>query len=292
MASFLEVLDKTPSLLASKRPPDVLYHYTSQQGLLSIIEKRKLWATHIRYLNDSKEFDYALELARDHLSKERDSGDEHRRQFVDDALWNIDNGLGIDTPFAVYVTSFSHHGNQLSQWRGYCPRGSGFSLCFRVSDLRVLAERRSQEFDLAFVPCLYDEDEQNALISELISTALTAPTEASPDASSPDALFTLLILRWAPAIKDKGFEEETEWRLVTRGMRSDSLLREGSSFLIPYIEFDLTGESKKGIDCIDSVTLGPTPHPELSEQSVKDLLHRHGVSNCSTSCSGIPFRTW
>jgi DUF2971 family protein len=287
MTSWTEVLDKTPSVLAGRRPDGVLHHYTSQKGLLGIIEKKKLWATHIRYLNDSKEFDYALELARNRLLEERNGGNDHRRKFAEEALWSLENSLGIDTPFAVYVTSFSRHGNQLSQWRGYCPRGSGFSLGFRVSELRARVEKRSHEFDLAFVPCLYNEDDQNALISELISTALTTATD-----TDPEVLFTFLILKWAPAIKHKGFEEEAEWRIVASGGRNDCLLREGGSFLIPYVEFDLAGEGKKGIDCIESVILGPTPHPELSEQSVKDLLERHNVRNCVTSRSEIPFRNW
>jgi Protein of unknown function (DUF2971) len=286
-ADYLKVLDKTPSPLASSQPDDVLYHYTSQRGLAGIVEKRKLWATHIRYLNDSKELDYASELARDHLCRERESGDKHRRQFAMKALSDLDSLVGIETPLTVYVTSFSRHGNQLSQWRGYCPPGNGFSLGFRVNDLRKLAEKRSYEFDIAFIPCLYDVGEQNALMSELISTARTTPTDVSPE-----FLFILLILKWGPAIKHRGFEEEAEWRLVVRGMRNDSLLREGGSFLIPYVEVDLADTGQKGIDCIASVTVGPTPHPELSEQSVRDLLERHNVRNCITSRSEIPFRNW
>src|SRR5215813_9987824 len=32
-----------------------LYHYTGIQGLTGIIESRKLWATHYKFLNDSEE---------------------------------------------------------------------------------------------------------------------------------------------------------------------------------------------------------------------------------------------
>jgi len=283
-AGFLNVLDQIPSLL-KKKPPDVLYHYTSQRGLLGIIEKKKLWATHIRYLNDSTEFDYPLESARKLLCKERDSSDERRAQFAEKALAQLNSSLDINTAFTVYVASFSRNRNQLSQWRGYCTHGSGFSVGFRVSNLRNLVERRSNDFDLAFVPCLYRKEDQNALISELISRAITVPTN-----TSAEVLFVLSILRWAPAIKHKKFEEEAEWRLVARGVRDDSSFRERHSFLIPYVEFDLTSKDRKGIDCIKSVTVGPTSYPKLSEQSVKDLLSKHGVDNCKTSCSGIPLR--
>ena len=89
----------------------------------------------------------------------------------------------------------------------------------------------------------------------------------------------------------RGIPEEEEWRLVARGVRNDSLFREGKSFLIPYIEFGLEGKNKK-IDCLESVIVGPTPHPELSEQSINDLVDQHCVGYGVTFCSKIPFRNW
>jgi hypothetical protein len=35
------------------KPPDPLYHYTTQAGLLSIIKTGELWATKVQYMNDS-----------------------------------------------------------------------------------------------------------------------------------------------------------------------------------------------------------------------------------------------
>jgi hypothetical protein len=286
MTRRLEVLDELPATLANKNPPDLLYHYTSQKGLLGIIEKKKLWATNIRYLNDSQELKQAIALAKVQLRKQ--SGDRSIREFVEKACRTLDDSLSVDTPFAIYVASFSTCNDMLSQWRGYCPSGSGFSVGFKVNNLRKLAGRRSQEIDIAFIPCIYDKDEQDRLISELIYAA----RNAYADQSSPEVLFLFLMLRWAAAIKHRGFDEEREWRLVAGGTRADSLVREGRSFLVPYIEFDLVEEGKEGIDCIESVTVGPTSHPKLSEQSVKDLLDRHGVGNCATTRSEIPFRNW
>jgi len=40
---------------ALDRPPSVLYHYTSMEALLSIVESGRMRATHIRYLNDTTE---------------------------------------------------------------------------------------------------------------------------------------------------------------------------------------------------------------------------------------------
>lgn len=41
--------------------PPVLYHYTTQTGLLGILQGNCLWATDSRYLSDSSEYSYGLE---------------------------------------------------------------------------------------------------------------------------------------------------------------------------------------------------------------------------------------
>jgi hypothetical protein len=41
-------------------PEGLIYHYTDLRGLLGILDERKLWATDIRYLNDTSEGTYGL----------------------------------------------------------------------------------------------------------------------------------------------------------------------------------------------------------------------------------------
>ena len=41
---------------------DNLYHYTTQEGLLGIVEKGEIWATNIFYLNDAAEFKHAFRI--------------------------------------------------------------------------------------------------------------------------------------------------------------------------------------------------------------------------------------
>jgi hypothetical protein len=40
----------------------VLYHYTTTDALLGILQAGSLWATDIRFLNDSTEFTFARDL--------------------------------------------------------------------------------------------------------------------------------------------------------------------------------------------------------------------------------------
>ncbi|MBQ2593071.1 MAG: hypothetical protein II567_07305, partial [Candidatus Riflebacteria bacterium] len=37
------------------RPPETIYHYTTQKGILGIIPSRTMWATQAHFLNDRNE---------------------------------------------------------------------------------------------------------------------------------------------------------------------------------------------------------------------------------------------
>jgi hypothetical protein len=55
----------------SQVPSVPLAHYTSASGLTGVLSSKLLWATHIRFLNDSKEFVHAVSLAKESLQARR-----------------------------------------------------------------------------------------------------------------------------------------------------------------------------------------------------------------------------
>jgi hypothetical protein len=50
------------------KPPKVLWHYTTQDGLLGIIETGSIHASNILYLNDATEYTYATRVIHDVLN--------------------------------------------------------------------------------------------------------------------------------------------------------------------------------------------------------------------------------
>ena len=56
------MIEELRGQLFENEPKATLYHYTSLQGLMGIIESRKLRASDVRYMNDSTELTYALNL--------------------------------------------------------------------------------------------------------------------------------------------------------------------------------------------------------------------------------------
>jgi hypothetical protein len=172
------------------------------------------------------------------------------------------------------VASFSAVGDDLSQWRGYCPNGTGHSLGFVREDL--VAEAAEHGFSLA--RCLYGEAEQREAIirvleevrhSALWTQALAHPRDRDVHLEVIKAWVNVFV-PLAPTIKYPAFCHEQEWRLISEPISiGDSRwqVRPGRSTLIPYILITLTR-----IDPslpIGGVVVGPTPHRELARRAVE-----------------------
>ena len=160
MPDFRTVLD-LPELNGK-----LLYHYTSQAGLLGIAESRTIWASSVFHLNDSSEFSYATKLEGEEVKLRCMAWRIFRREEYDQfysKILHMADSLHLPKTFAA---SFSEAGDSLSQWRGYASDGNGFSIGFRDQYLSELAEW--QHFRL--VKCLYNEREQREVVNSFFNT--------------------------------------------------------------------------------------------------------------------------
>jgi hypothetical protein len=286
--------------------PEILYHYTSQDGLIGMLGTKTIWASKIHYLNDSKEFALALELASDELNKRINAatsqGDRSRLELLRDTIYTI---ARVNT----CVCCFSELGDALSQWRGY---GDGNNVGFSVGFTREWFTRVKETLGLSLSPCIYDPEIQQRLIQDEIDEFLATNAGKEPDYwdrnrgyVDPDRPRTFVVLRHAgedfatrlaliaPLLKEKSFADEREWRLVAATVSAHELHhRPGRSMLIPYYKISIGDDDK--FDSIREIVVGPTPHPDLSAASVRSLtiaagLDRKGLEIKTTS---IPFRNW
>jgi hypothetical protein len=276
------------SRLAKEAPArGTIFHYTSQEGLLGIIRNKSLWTSDIRYLNDSTEFAYAVELSRTKLG---------RKLRAERGPWNTYYGAVLDGLDAIkgiplFVGSFSEQGDLLSQWRAYTSNGVGFSIGFDYHYLKTLAEK--QHFRI--VRCVYQESEHDALLEELINLAGSLVR----DGEHEDAVIAFFIGLYtvAPALKHPSFSEEREWRLFSEigepQIPSDDMrikMRVGRSMLLPYKEFGLARDD--GRVSLSKVIVGPTPHMALSISSLKSFLLSSEVDGWQILPSTVPYRSW
>lgn len=271
-------------MLYADIPGDTLYHYTTLTGLLGIVDRGALWASDIRYMNDSAELKHTADLIRQEVQWRIGRGTEHAdllSQFVDWVTHRITNG------HILFGASFRSHGNLLSQWRGYSLPGKGVSLGF--SPEHILCCARRQQFQIG--KCIYDSEKQKELIRQIIDMVVSLGNESAipPQFGGPipagicNEIFKKLetdLLRIAAILKHPTFREEEEWRLVspvyTDFENSPIHFREGKAMLVPYVEFELRSGTKPSI-ALEHLYLGPTPNKIISMNSLKMFLAKNGI---------------
>jgi hypothetical protein len=191
-----------------QKPSKPLYHYTTQRGLLGIIDSKKMWVTHTQYLNDRREFVHAVELVKKELDRrlevEQVEGTRDLLLFMQRAL-----GWGAPEKNSVCVCSFSEDRDSLSQWRAY-GGVSGYAIGF-PPDVLYRAAFNKRWF---LAPCIYLTSEQLALVEQFVDTITTqnaAMHFTDEETQSDGRLLTyganLLaqLNRFAPVLKDKHF---------------------------------------------------------------------------------------
>lgn len=286
------------SKLYSDIPQERLYHYTNFTGILGIVDSRALWASDIRYMNDSAELNHTADLIRMEITHRIGSG--HKRpdllnQFFDWVTHRITNG------HMLFASSFRSNGNLLSQWRGYSRLGKGVSLGFNPDYIQRCAKQQSFQIG----KCIYSRKKQRRLISQVIDAIEALAKGHRPDCDNQEkavdysyhSIFHMIesdLLRIAALLKHPSFREEEEWRVVspviTDYVKAPVLFREGTSMLVPYVEFNLFAESNSTI-ALEHLFLGPTPNITISMNSLTMFLAKNsirpdkGISYCQ-----IPFR--
>jgi hypothetical protein len=294
--------------------PELLYHYTTLDGLLGILKDEVLWATGLRYLNDTSEFkagtDALFHLMNAELSQAADfdpSADLLSKLFAadfDDA--KVTTVVGTYTPLirqsavSVYTASFSAErtGDDLSQWRAYGGQNSGVSLGFRPPYLReisrqFLSDGKSPGWTGVdrdpLVKCGYYRDSAFPDIDPEVLGNVREIVALKP-IPAKEASFT----RYAASLKHEKFRAEEEWRiLLTWG--GDSIpgaakFRRVRSLIVPYvcIPLRLNGQPIE----MNRIVVGPTPHQFDATRSIEMLLKAHKVKFEKVVETKVPYRNW
>jgi len=297
-------------------PKGLLYHYTDQKGLIGIIESKKIWATHARYLNDTSEGKIVFEVLRKVLNDiPGNSTLQDRRK----AMTKFQAGLkDFVAGLNMFVTSFSEDGNRLSQWRAYSGMNGGYSIGFRAPYLREVGTafleknngwlrpdqnplkrcRYSDENTRQSAPLLSQQGKSESIdsvSSEGCNPASESKVAYVAQTTQSDNDLSSAVLDLVASLKHKGFEEEKEWRiaLFIRERTNPDVLkfRPGTSMPAPYLEIDLQTNARRRIE-IERIFIGPCPNPKEAAQSVELLLKSNKIHGVGVLPSGIPYRNW
>jgi len=247
--------------------------------------------------------------------------------------------LGNET-FVCSFTSASPQetgdpGDRLSQWRGYAGGTQGFSLGFDKALLQARVEKNAAAEKTVLQQCIYQDAEKielfvelgrfaaswfaelrrrNAPVSSSFKTILPEPSEEYKKSSDYFILSlsqaTARFFTTAPRIKNIGFREEGEWRVIHQatkaaispkeieGKRFEIVkFRDGQFGRTPYIEIPLQlAETATSPLC--RIVVGPGPRQEQAKRMIELLLLNRGIEvlvpggkGVEIATSLIPFRS-
>ena len=263
---------RTRQVIASN---NLIWHYTSMPVLENFLQG-KVALTHFRFLNDSKDLAYGLEVLREIAHK---SGSKHLLHAVvenpfADALTKEDN----------YLFCLSRESDNLYQWRSYATNG-GIAIGFRRADLynalydameeNPKINSASQMF--AWLKCRYDVTSTSSFIERLVERLDAEDQTKKDDFASiikPSDAFINFMARLIEVMmtqKHESFKEEREERFVLTGnLRQDIEVLGGK----PRVVLQSAGVSK----AIGQIKISPHGDVVRNELLVELLRDKCGLS--------------
>lgn len=272
--------------------PELIFHYTSLEGFVGIVDSRTMWLTDYAYLNDTRELTHGIELIRDVIAEmlKKESQESIRALLK---TWNRD--IDKDT-HRVCIASLSADGDSLSQWRSYGPIAVGFE----PRDLSLHALRAN------LGPVEYDRDRQRGLVNTYLHHLCQAYGVDLAEGRlqrirrvyhKTDRLIELIAF-----FKDPAFRGEDEYRLAYIEYPelvesfdiapSPKRFRITRSRLQPYVmanELIPTLPDHPPLK-IKRVVLGPGAD-SLLERGVREFLAERKLVEVEVHRSTVPYRT-
>lgn len=282
-----------------------IFHYTTSDTLIKIIEHRKLRFTNRLFLNDSSEGKYVLDLCIREIDNVWPKYCEYEKQEFVDSLKLL--STKIDSRyFQFYQASFSLCEDSLIMWN-YYSQGNGTNINF--SEKILLESLRNQLQDEVVKPIallhgcvIYDEEEQIEILKKILLDFSMAEQYLDEW-----YLFTAMaVLNVGVFFKHYGFHDEREYRIVYNLYRDfdnpakclslfwDKEQHEAYEFdvykkanmLIPYVDVYFDGNAIQGI------LLSPKITAEYYADGLKVLLQKYGLATdrIKIKKSKIPLR--
>jgi hypothetical protein len=290
--------------------PDQVFHYTSIDTMMKIVDSRSIWCTALPYLNDSKERSFLLDAVKRRLPILKKEDASIDRQLRWPALEAEDANNVTSFADEAFVACFAENNDSLMHWRAYCPQQSGVAIGFRTACLQQ-AQINEKPLEGMVVPQVlfrrvgYLNPGDNAHIDWAIHTGYElAKKELAKHSGDLDDHFRWALETIACLSKQKAFEVEDELRLLlgyVRYRENNIKFRAVRSTLIPYVEMGIRNYSDAGVDfdfdkrlpwnAIRSVVIGPTANMELTRRSIKAFFDLRGME-VKVLESEVPYRDW
>lgn len=289
--------------------PSVIYHYTSPEGVISIIDKHELWFSRFDCLNDASEGAYindvyaraigklqrSKEIEKDFLDKIKDVKPDYYRFFKlygEDSILNSDGSevtLGILRTTKPYLCCFSTDRDSLPMWNYYSKDGQyeGYNIGF-VYDKTV-----KDKENINVVKVIYSQKDQDEIMTKTIKNMYENHTVYGYDIKRCRESMASILSSRSIQFKNKAFQHEKEVRLIywepekTEGIeykQEEKSYRQKKGIIIPFLKI------KFEKDQINSLMIGPLIQADIAENTAKQMLAELGYTGIEIKNSKIPIR--
>ncbi len=283
----------------------LVYHYTSDSALKSILENSTLRLSDIKYMNDESEMKYFYDLAKKYL----EGTNKFDKIFKDEIIKVIDlfdsvNRFGYSElkvcsiKSNIFVISFSLNSDCLPLWVYYTknPNSIGYSIEFdRALITRVI--EKSTKKDCFTGKVIYEESIQKKVLDKLFNYFYRLYLQEDENNKrdvivSCEQVIKLLSL----FCKSPYFKNEEEFRIVISSLTlktknkviggNNTKFRLQKGIFVPYTEINF--KNKK--NCIEGIKISPTQKDILAKYGLKELLEELEYLNVDVEQSKIPLR--
>lgn len=283
-----------------------LYHYTTTDSFIKIIESEKLWLTNCRFMNDSSELQYPIDITKKAINDliiKKDYSSEFQNnvlKLVPDALKTVKD--------RNYIVCFTSNGDSLPMWNTYGKSGLAIEFDLSDKDSQIINQMKNLFFKIQ-----YDEksviNNINKMVDEIYANYIK---NKENDKKIPDSMFYLVLAHSLVTLgmfyKYPAFKTEKEIRcLYYSPVNADDPIfepedikfRKKGNTIASYVEIPSSNLHLLNKDQLNkfnhklpikSVTVGPGLDQDIKEEGLKTFLERKGYSEVEIKKSKIPYR--
>lgn len=310
----------------SKRASEVC-HYCTVSTLQSIINRKCLRFSDVRFLNDSTEFIEVIHWIRYFLSDEECGYSKEFQEFILNSkameelekyhqfsvVYSKEEGKVEEKTYRTYTCSLSTDIDSLGMWNYYATSKAGVNIVFdqawnmfEGSDETEVNSSKQLENGIIIRrgAVLYKYDDKKKCIVELLNSLQEIYEEAKEEIDTYQnnilSAFKQAVNNMRCFFKNEYFKSESEYRIVLN-IPEDLLLADElesdivekgqfmrGNILIPFVDYHLKKES------IKQIVINPfvQEKKEMFELGIKELLWKNQMEEAKVYISGIPIRDY
>lgn len=293
---------------------NIIYHYTSPEGLKSILESHSLRFTDYRFLNDKNEglvinkMNSIENKIKELLDKEKEDRIytflkklqllmNSQTSLEKEQLEKNNSGNIEENKYNYYVFSLSKEKDSLPMWNYYVKhkKYEGYNIGIDIEELKKIIIDKIKDnkniYEIYNNDIGYKDEEINILIENIIKKYFNSCHKRTAAYDCASELITNYIFS-----KNLCFEHEKEYRFVLQEKEKENIKRidimEYKFFIkngifIPYIDINLGEDIKKAIK---SITIAPLLEKDIAKKGLEQFLISNGYKDVKIETSNCPIR--